>query len=254
MFVGSPRTALVASLAVLGGCGGRIATTAVPRTSIDASDASDASAGTPGTPAEAPPSSCLEVLHRNPAAASGRYSITVQGNAIEVHCDMALAGGGWTAFFVDRLGSGNVFAHFDSTPALVDDCPDPETRCLRHLPSTIDSNTSFAAECGGDALGFAVNTNVIAYFARGASSRWQPLTGQVALAGRPTLSFGGKMWTGDGSANEGWILSANDFDPSYTTHTFASSYDSVASGWDYCNGVNYNGATGELPMIYLLYR
>ena len=263
MFVQGLRTALFASLSVLGGCGGHVARTvpgddgAVRPTPIDTPPgASDAAVGAaPGAPAQAPPSSCLEVLQRNPEAESGRYSITVQGNGIEVHCDMTLAGGGWTAFFVNRLGSGNVFAHFDSTGAgPVDDCPDPETRCLRHIPTTVDSSTSFAAECGSDALGFAVNANVIAYLARGASSRWQPLTGQVALAGNPTMSFGGKLWTGDGATNEGWIISANDFDPTYTTHTFASSYDSVASGWDYCNGVDYNAAPGELPMVYLFYR
>jgi hypothetical protein len=107
--------------------------------------------------------------------------------------------------------------------------------------------------CGGDALQFHVNIGGLAYFELGVSSAWQPLTGQTALAGAPSVSFAGKIYTGDGNANNGWIMSAND-SSTYTTHTFASSYNSVSSGWDYCNGVDYNGVTTVTPMVYLLYR
>jgi hypothetical protein len=202
----------------------------------------------------APPSSCLDVLRRDQSrtgAPSGRYSIAADGTTFDVHCDMNLMGGGWTAFFVGRLG--RAFSHFDYPG---DDCVNPEVQCLRHVPSTVTIDTPFAAMCGSDALGFSITAPVLDYLRHGLSNGWKPLSGARALAGSPNVAYGAMLYTGNGTDNTGWILSANDNAPLVTPHTFANSYDTYANTWDYCNGVDYNeaGADAGMPMVYLFYR
>jgi hypothetical protein len=196
-----------------------------------------------GSPA--PPSSCLDVLRRNPGAPSGRYSITVDGAKFDVHCDMNLKDGGWTAFYVGRLGG--VFAHFDYP--VNDLCVDPEVQCLRHLPTTVTLDTPFAAICGSDALRFSITIQVLGYFRFGVPNDWQTLPASTALAGSPNAAYAAMLYTGNGTGNPGWILSANDNTPNGTTHTFASAYTTRDYNWNYCNGVDYTDAGADTPMV-----
>lgn len=56
----------------------------------------------------APPKSCLELKHQNPAAESGWHTLTVGGESGSYYCDMASSGGGWT----------RVVLQYESTPVL----------------------------------------------------------------------------------------------------------------------------------------
>jgi hypothetical protein len=188
----------------------------------------------------------------DPAAPSGRYSITADGTTFDVHCDMNLTGGGWTAFFVGRLGCA--FAHFDYPR---NDCADPDTQCLHHVPSTVTIHTPFVATCGSDALGFSITVPVLDHFMHGLSNGWKPLPASTPLAGTPQVAYAAELWTGNGTDNPGWFLSAQDNAAGATPHTFANAYDLPnPRTWDYCNGVDYNeaGADANRPMVHLLYR
>jgi hypothetical protein len=108
-----------------------------------------------------------------------------------------------------------------------------------------------------------VSAGVLAFFQSGVSNRWQPLLNPTAAAGTANATFAAKIWTGDGNANQGWIISANDYDPAQTPHTFASSYNSFIdqfgdSYWAFCNGTDYNRPTtssgADEPMQWLFYR
>jgi hypothetical protein len=234
-----------------------------PADSADSADSANSDAGADG-PVDAAadvvpasPGSCLDVLHENPDAGSGVYSIVVGGNMVDAYCDMGLDNGGWTTFFVGLLGASNVFAHFEDA---TDTCPSPGTRCLRHPPSTVTSQNEFAVRCGADAIRFQAPGAVVEYWELGVASAWQTLSGQTAIGGHPDLALTNYFFTGEGpnfpdGYFPGWVVGSNYFDMSLT---FASSFGGAdpAPSWDWCNGVSYaNPDAGTVfPTVWLGYR
>ena len=185
--------------------------------------------------------SCADVL-ANGNTQSGEYDIVENGQPLTVYCDMTIGGGGFTAFFSSTVG--DAFAHFEAS---LDVCPKPATECLRHLPPTIDTSHTFAVSCGADAVLFQLNVSTLDFFAKGTQHQWQSLTNVELGAGNPQLGYATKVWTGSG-ANQGWIVSDDDNEPSFTPHTFASAYD-FNQTWNYCNG-----SPSTTAVVRLLYR
>jgi hypothetical protein len=187
------------------------------------------------------PTSCKVIHELAPSGASGVYTIVSQGVSIPVYCEMIVGGGGFTAFFSGTSGHDNVFAHFEKAG---EQCPDPANRCLRRLPPDFTESRLFMATCGAEAITFHVNDLGLALFQHGGQSAWQPLSNVTAVAGAPVLAYATQLWTGAGD-NMSWIISNDDNIPSFTPHTFASSYNYNA-GWDYCNGKPDAGAVVRL--------
>jgi hypothetical protein len=201
------------------------------------------------------PGSCLDVLRASPDAGSGVYPIVVNGNSVHTYCDMDLDDGGWTAFYVGRLGTLNVFAHFEDA---TDTCPSPGATCLRHPPATVTPANDFAVQCGADAIRFNAPGTVVEYWELGVSSAWEPLSNAVAVAGQPNTTFAKYFFTGEGPTyplhSRGWVIGGDYYK---VQETFASSFDSNSQDqWDWCNGVDYNGdeAGTGFPIVRLLYR
>ncbi len=190
------------------------------------------------------PTSCADLQAQDPTATTGVYTLLLGGSVRNAFCDMDLAEGGWTVFFAGTNGSPNVFDHFE---VATDDCSDPAAHCLRRVPASVTTATTFAASCGTAAVTFNVNDLALAYFQSGTQNQWQPLGNATTVAGGAVATYATQVWTGQAD-NQGWILSNNDLSPGATAHTFAQSYD-WNDTWDYCNGQPDQGS-----LVRLMYR
>jgi hypothetical protein len=190
----------------------------------------------PGSSSQ-PAADCAAILAQGASGGDGVYWLT-DGSPYQAYCDMTTDGGGWTAFFVGQNGQRNVFDHFEYT---ANDCPDPETRCMRRLPAAVVT-PEVLATCGTAQVGFFLSPAVRNYLTNGIQSQWQPLNSSRALGGGANADFTRFMWTGNGG-NSGFIIS----DTIQTQDTFGSSYDQ-GNNWDFCNGVD--DSSSRLALLY----
>ncbi len=188
--------------------------------------------------------SCKDILSQQPGAPSGNYFIDVDGPGqrppVAVYCDMATDGGGWTAMFVGKNGSPNVFDHFDAGPHQGTFAV-PTAKYLRRKPAwSTTSGGDLAVQCGSAMVKFPMTAQADALFAGGVQSSWVDLDPTVIAGTVPDPP--NWLWTGSGS-NFGFIFAKDQS----ATLTFGSSYAPDAT-WDSCNGTP--DTTSTLRVFY----
>jgi RHS repeat-associated protein len=176
--------------------------------------------------------SCADILAANPGAPTGYYMVDADGSGPDapavVYCDMTTDGGGWTAMFVGKNGSPNVFDHFDYT--YEGTFVDATRKYLQRKPVWAGTTgVELAVSCGAAMVKFPMTTSAEALFDSGAQAGWVPITPTVltGTVSRPP----NWLWTGSGG-NQSFIFD----DDQGTGGTFASSYN-LNNAWDQCNGV-----------------
>ncbi len=190
------------------------------------------------------PTTCREIRAANPGTSlpDGIYTVDSPSGPVPVYCDMTTDGGGWTAIFVGKNGSTNVFDHFDFgyTGAFNDPGSD---RYLQRAPLALkESAAEIAVSCGPAMVKFAMTVPVQDFLVDGAQSGWTPLTPTVIAGSVSTVP--NTLWTGSG-ADQSFIFARNQ---SSGGNTFASSYNENAF-WDFCDGVS-----DRMSVVRVFYR
>ena len=109
-----------------------------------------------------PPSSCLEILARDPSATSGAFDIVVDGVGRVVACDMATEGGGWTLLLRYREG---------------DACPPGWAAAARGCVRPASGGASQASTTVLPSHPFAAMRGIVAGFGLGGSDAYRDGTG-----------------------------------------------------------------------------
>jgi hypothetical protein len=193
--------------------------------------------------AQAAAASCNAILLAGQSQGDGVYWLAQGGNpAYQAYCDMTSDGGGWTTVFAGRNGSPNVFDHFDG-PSYVETCGDPASHCLRRAPADLATSAGDVAfSCGGAMVKLPATTPLTSWLTAGTQSGWVSVTATPILGVIPSLP--NSLWTGNG-ATTSFVLAKDQS----TGGTFAASYSSTDSAFDFCNG-----QPDQASLVRVLYR
>jgi len=189
--------------------------------------------------------SCQAALAAGHASDGVQLLQTAGTRARYAYCDQTHDGGGWTALYSGKNGSGEVFDRYDAV-AHHGVCTDPATRCLRRPPVALDpATTELAVSCGDAMVAFDLTANIASWLSDGTQHGWQSIANVRDIGDEAVVNPPIELWTGaSGASNMSWILG---IDGSFGA-TFANSYNN-GSTWDYCN----SGPNAAQP-VRIFYR